>query len=188
MNKYIRLRPVNDKVPFLLLAPGFIKKPTVSEISSARNPSSPHQDLLTLACSITGFYPPGIAVKWLKRCNDQETEVKKEEGLAEVWGPVQTQPRSFRATAVLAEAENGLEDVDKDAEIVCRVEHCSLLEPVERVWTKSRVGKAAGLWRKKHESDMRLRYQTPGSSEIRMETHRYWLTSAITLYHILQKQ
>lgn len=129
----------DNTVHFFLLVPGFIKKPNVSEISCT---SSPQQGLLTLACRLLGFYPPEIAVKWLKQSNNGEMEIKKEEGLVEVWGPIQTQLRTFRATAVLTEVENGLKDVDKDGKIVCRIEHCSLLEPIERVWTNSQFGKA----------------------------------------------
>lgn len=132
----------HNAAPFLLFVSGFIKKPTVSEISGARFPSGSQQEFLTLACSITNFYPPDIAVKWLKRCNNEEMEIKKEEGLVEVWGPVQAQLRTFKATAVLTEVENRLKDVDKDGEIVCRIEHCSLTEPIERVWTNSHFGKA----------------------------------------------
>lgn len=69
-------------------------------------------------------------------------EVKKEEGRVEVLGPIQMQLRTFRAMAVLTEVDNGLKDVDKDGEIVCRIEHCSLLQPVERAWTKSHFGKS----------------------------------------------
>lgn len=133
-------------VPFLLLVPGFIKKPTVSEIICTRDPTSPQEGLLTLACSITSFYPPDIAVKWLKRCNNGEMEIKKEEGLVEVCGPIQMQLRTFRAMAVLTEVGNGLKDVDKDGKIVCRVEHCSLLEPIEQVWTNSHFGKAVSMY------------------------------------------
>lgn len=129
-------------VPFHLLVPGFIKKPTVSEISCAYYHSGQQEELLTLACNITSFYPPDIAVKWLKRCNNREMEVKKEEGLVEVWGPIRMQLRAFKAMAVLTEVENSLKDLDKDGEIVCRVEHCSLLEPIVRVWTNPHFGKA----------------------------------------------
>lgn len=136
----------DNLVSFLVLVPGFIKTPTVSEINFAHYPASLQQGHLTLTCSITTFYPPDITVKWLKRCNNAEVEVKKEEGLVEVWGPIQTQLRTFRATAVLKEVENGLKDVDKDGEIVCRVEHCSLLGPIERIWTNSYFGKAVSMY------------------------------------------
>ncbi|KAI5617658.1 hypothetical protein C0J50_22826 [Silurus asotus] len=125
------------KQPITRKTRGFIKKPTVSEITSSLYPQSPQTGLLTLACSITSFYPPDIAVKWLKQCNNVEMEVKKEEGLMEVWGPVQTQLKTFRAMALLTEVENRLKDIEKDAKFVCRIEHCSLLEPIERVWTNS---------------------------------------------------
>ncbi|XP_060794805.1 uncharacterized protein si:ch211-180a12.2 [Neoarius graeffei] len=134
---WVTVHHMSLKQPITRKTRGFIKMPTVSEINFAHYPASLQQGHLTLTCSITTFYPPDITVKWLKRCNNAEVEVKKEEGLVEVWGPIQTQLRTFRATAVLKEVENGLKDVDKDGEIVCRVEHCSLLGPIERIWTNS---------------------------------------------------
>ncbi|XP_017338487.1 uncharacterized protein si:ch211-180a12.2 isoform X1 [Ictalurus punctatus] len=134
---WVTVHHMSLKKPITRKTRGFIKKPTVSEIICTRDPTSPQEGLLTLACSITSFYPPDIAVKWLKRCNNGEMEIKKEEGLVEVCGPIQMQLRTFRAMAVLTEVENGLKDVDKDGKIVCRVEHCSLLEPIEQVWTNS---------------------------------------------------
>ncbi|KAG7325494.1 hypothetical protein KOW79_011810 [Hemibagrus wyckioides] len=131
---WVTVHHMSLKQPIRRKTKGFIKKPIVSEISCT---SSPQQGLLTLACRLSSFYPPEIAVKWLKQSNNGEMEIKKEEGLVEVWGPIQTQLRTFRATAVLTEVENGLKDVDKDGKIVCRIEHCSLLEPIERVWTNS---------------------------------------------------
>ncbi|KAK3529243.1 hypothetical protein QTP70_021914 [Hemibagrus guttatus] len=131
---WVTVHHMSLKQPITRKTRGFIKKPVVSEISCT---SSPQQGLLTLACRISSFYPPEIAVKWLKRSNNGEMEIKKQEGLVEVWGPIQTQLRTFRATAVLTEVENGLKDVDKDGKIVCRIEHCSLLEPIERVCTNS---------------------------------------------------
>ncbi|KAM9463313.1 uncharacterized protein Hap1MRO34_017046 [Clarias gariepinus] len=136
---WVTIHHMSLKQPIKRKTRGFIKKPTVSEISCTRFPSSPQPGLLTLSCSITSFYPPDIAVNWLKRCNDREMEVKKEEGLGEIRGPIQMQSRMFRAVAVLKEVENGLKNIDKDEEIVCRVEHCSLLAPIERVWTNSRI-------------------------------------------------
>lgn len=103
-----------------------------------------------MSCDITGFYPPKISVTWFKRGQSEDGELKeaagKEEGVkgtSEVWGPIQTQPRMFRATAVLKEVEDGLKEVEEGGEIVCRVEHCSLQEPTERVWRKFHFGKSA---------------------------------------------
>ncbi|TSK14505.1 Fructose-bisphosphate aldolase A [Bagarius yarrelli] len=131
---WVTVHHVSLKQPITRKTRGFIKMPVVSEISCALNPQ---QGGLTLACRITGFYPPDIAVKWIKQTISEEVEVKKEEGLVEIWGPIHTHPRTFRATAVLTEVENRLRDVDKEGRIVCRVEHCSLLEPIERTWTNS---------------------------------------------------
>ncbi|KAL6474966.1 hypothetical protein MHYP_G00160060 [Metynnis hypsauchen] len=134
---WVTVHHISLKQPITRKTRGFIKKPTVSEISCS--PSPPQQGLLSLACDITGFYPPDVSVKWLKRGTseglekDIEEAAEKEEGVkgvSEVWGPIQTQPRTFRATAVLKEVEEG-------GEIVCRVEHCSLQEPIERVWRRT---------------------------------------------------
>ncbi|XP_072522721.1 uncharacterized protein [Salminus brasiliensis] len=143
---WVTVHHLSLKQPITRKTRGFIKRPTLSEIRCT--PSSPQQGPLTLACDITGFYPPEIFVKWLRRSRSEdgdaleveEAEAESEEGVkgaTEVWGPIQTQPRTFRATAVLKEVENGLKEVEEGGEIVCRVEHCSLQEPVERVWRKN---------------------------------------------------
>lgn len=100
----------------------------------------------------------------------------------EVLGPIQTQLRTFRAMAVLTETENGLKDVDKNGEIVCRVEHCSLLEPIERVWTNSHFGKA-GSNVICHEA------MTLISFLINIRQDSYWLiSSSLILYHIIRQK
>ncbi|KAK2866010.1 hypothetical protein Q7C36_002066 [Tachysurus vachellii] len=131
---WVTVHHMSLKQPITRKTRGFTKKPIVSEISCT---SRPQQEHLSLACSIASFYPPDITVKWLKQTNNGELEIKKEEALMEVWGPIQTQLRTFRAMAVLTEVENKLKEVDKERNIVCRIEHCSLLEPIERVWTNS---------------------------------------------------
>lgn len=96
---------------------------------------------MTLACDITGFYPPEISVKWLhvkgneiEEGEDREGEIKAG---AELWGPLQTLPRTFRAKALLKE----LDDTVRGGAIVCRVAHCTLLKPAERVWRNTYIGK-----------------------------------------------
>ncbi|KAL7857330.1 hypothetical protein SRHO_G00162290 [Serrasalmus rhombeus] len=137
---WVTVHHISLKQPITRKTRGFIKKPTVSEISCS--PLPPQQGLLSLACDITTFYPSDVSVKWLKRDmsegleKDIEEAAEKEEGVkgvSEVRGPIQTQPRTFRATAVLKEVE----EVEEGGEIVCRVEHCSLQEPIERVWRRT---------------------------------------------------
>ncbi|XP_062858873.1 uncharacterized protein si:ch211-180a12.2 isoform X2 [Trichomycterus rosablanca] len=123
------------KQPITRKTRGFRKMPVMSEITSSSSPSASQQESINLACNITGFYPPEIKVKWLNRRKDEEKEIRNEssdEGTVELWGPIQTEPRVFRATAVL-------KDVKEGEEIVCRVEHCSLIESVEKVWRSSYV-------------------------------------------------
>ncbi|XP_016368830.1 uncharacterized protein LOC107708966 [Sinocyclocheilus rhinocerous] len=126
------------KQPITCETRGFMKKPTVSEIISSALASA-EEGPLTLACDITGFYPLEISVKWLhlkgnwtEEGEDREREIK--EG-AELWGPLQTLPRTFRAKALLKE----LDEMAWGDEIVCRVTHCSLLKPIERVWKNTHI-------------------------------------------------
>uniref|UniRef100_UPI0037E9C2C1 uncharacterized protein n=1 Tax=Semicossyphus pulcher TaxID=241346 RepID=UPI0037E9C2C1 len=111
---------------------GFIKSPCVSEI--IRSTSTPDQPF-TLGCEITDFFPPNISVTWLKlrqgEQDDREDEVI--EG-GEMWGPVQTHPRLYRATATLKRRATHEEKKERGGGIICRVEHCSLLEPIVRQW------------------------------------------------------
>uniref|UniRef100_A0AAY5E878 Si:ch211-180a12.2 n=2 Tax=Electrophorus electricus TaxID=8005 RepID=A0AAY5E878_ELEEL len=123
---WVTVHHMSLKQPVTRKTIGFLKKPIISEI---RCSSSTLQQPLTLACDIAGFYPPDITVQWLKRGKSEEQEEDVVLGEREVWGPVQTSPRMFQATALIKE-------VDEAEEILCRVEHCSLLEPIERVWRK----------------------------------------------------
>ncbi|XP_058649408.1 uncharacterized protein si:ch211-180a12.2 isoform X2 [Onychostoma macrolepis] len=115
------------KQPLTRQTRGFIKQPSVSEIvCSEERPVS-------FACDVTGFYPPDISVRWLRvKANESEEEIT--DG-AELWGPLQTQPRTFRAKAFLKD----LRETARGAEIVCRVMHCSLLKPIHRVWRSTRI-------------------------------------------------
>ena len=115
-----------------------MKKPCVSEIESC---TYSLDQPLTLGCDIKGFYPPNISVTWLKlragEQDDQEDDII--EG-GDVWGPIQTSPMLYRATATL---KSGLTKEDKGVRgggIMCRVEHCSLEKPIERCWRSDDVG------------------------------------------------
>ncbi|XP_056102006.1 tyrosine-protein phosphatase non-receptor type substrate 1 isoform X4 [Rhinichthys klamathensis goyatoka] len=125
------------KQPITRETRGFIKKPTISEIISPL--PSAEEGPLTLACDITGFYPPEISVTWLHLKGNEMEEGEDSEGEiregAELWGPLQTLPRTFRAKALL----KALDDTARGAEIVCRVAHCSLLKPVERFWRNAHM-------------------------------------------------
>lgn len=119
---------------FVRILTGFLKRPCVSEIISS---TSSLDQTVSLGCEITDFFPPNISVTWLKlrggERDDREEEVI--EGGA-MWGPIQTQARLYRATATLKrrvtnqEKERG----GGGGGIVCRVEHSSLPEPIEKHW------------------------------------------------------
>ncbi|XP_076856847.1 uncharacterized protein LOC143510883 isoform X2 [Brachyhypopomus gauderio] len=124
---WVTVHHMSLKQPVTRKTVGFIKKPIVSEIMGTVSPSATLQQPLNLVCEITGFYPPDITVKWLKRGKNESGGEDVVIGAGEVWGPLQTSPRMFKATAVV-------KDVEKAEEVVCKVEHCSVLEPLERVW------------------------------------------------------
>nr|XP_055031415.1 uncharacterized protein si:ch211-180a12.2 isoform X2 [Misgurnus anguillicaudatus] len=126
------------KLPITRETRGFIKKPTVSEITSSPSPCIEGRPL-TLACEITGFYPPEIFVKWLHVKGNvaeegEESKVEIKEG-DELWGPLQTLPRTFRANAFLKEVDETM----RGDEIICRILHCSLMKPIERVWRNAHM-------------------------------------------------
>ncbi|KAL1263786.1 hypothetical protein QQF64_004141 [Cirrhinus molitorella] len=121
------------KQPITRQTRGFIKRPSVSEIISSPLSSSA-EGAVALACDITDFYPPEISVRWLHaKANESEEDEDSEREIrdgAELWGPLQTLPRTFRAKALIKE----LLETRRRGEIVCRVMHCSLLKPIDRVW------------------------------------------------------
>ncbi|XP_037135011.1 uncharacterized protein si:ch211-180a12.2 isoform X1 [Syngnathus acus] len=128
---WVSVHHIALKQPVTRETRGFIKQPRVSDISSA---SSAPDQMLTLGCEITDFYPPDVTVTWLKvrggEQDDSEDEVL--EG-SEMWGPVEIQPRLYRTTATLRTANNR-EKRQRGGGIKCRVEHISLQEPIERLW------------------------------------------------------
>ncbi|XP_077406780.1 uncharacterized protein LOC144038291 isoform X2 [Vanacampus margaritifer] len=128
---WVSIHHIALKQPVTRETRGFIKQPRVSDISSATSASD---QILTLGCEITDFYPPDITVTWLKvrggERDDSEDEVM--EG-GELWGPVEVHPRLHRTTATLRTANNR-EKRQRGGGIKCRVEHLSLQEPIERLW------------------------------------------------------
>lgn len=123
---------------FFFFPKGFIKRPCVSEIICST--SSPDQTL-NLGCEITDFYPPNITVTWLK-LRDGERDDREEEVIqgGEMWGPIQTQSRIYRATATLKRRVTNQEKKERGGGIICRVEHNSLLEPIEKHWRGVDIG------------------------------------------------
>ncbi|CAJ1080381.1 uncharacterized protein si:ch211-180a12.2 isoform X1 [Xyrichtys novacula] len=128
---WVSVHHVALKQPVTRETRGFIKSPSVSDIIRS---VSTHEQPLTLGCEITDFYPPNISVTWLKlregERDDREDEVI--EG-GEMWGPLHTQPRLYKATATLKRRVTN-EEKERGGGIICRVEHCSLNEPIERHW------------------------------------------------------
>ncbi|CAK6970949.1 uncharacterized protein si:ch211-180a12.2 isoform X1 [Scomber scombrus] len=129
---WVSVHHIALKQPVTRETRGFIKRPCVSEIVGST--SSPDQ-ALTLGCEITDFYPPNISVTWLKLREGEQDDREEEviEG-GEMWGPIQTQPKLFRASATLKRNITNQEKKERGGGIVCRVEHCSLQEPIERQW------------------------------------------------------
>ncbi|XP_019739072.1 uncharacterized protein LOC109523974 [Hippocampus comes] len=125
---WVSVHHVALKQPVTRETRGFIKQPRVSDISCSAD------QLLTLGCQISDFYPPDVTVTWLRvrggERDDSEDEVM--EG-GRLWGPVEIRPRLYRATATLTTAD-GPEKRRRGGGIKCRVQHLSLQEPIERLW------------------------------------------------------
>ncbi|XP_016516541.1 uncharacterized protein LOC103152329 isoform X2 [Poecilia formosa] len=129
---WVSVHHVALKQPITRETRGFIKRPCVSDVVSFTQASD---QSFTLGCEITDFYPPNISVTWLKLRDGEEDDREEEviEG-GELWGPIQTEPRLFRATATLKRKPILQEKRDRGGGITCRVQHCSLKEPIERHW------------------------------------------------------
>ncbi|XP_042563571.1 uncharacterized protein si:ch211-180a12.2 isoform X2 [Clupea harengus] len=149
---WVTVHHIALKQPITRKTTGFIKKPSVSEITSAS-----HNAALTFSCEVTGFYPPDVSVTWLQLRtverrkdaergseededddDDDEERVEITEG-TQLWGPLLTDPATFRATAVLEEPGSGVKGVEPAEGVMCRVDHCSLQAPVERVWRRAHI-------------------------------------------------
>ncbi|KAF7659510.1 hypothetical protein LDENG_00295880 [Lucifuga dentata] len=129
---WVSVHHIALKQPITRETRGFIKRPCVSEIISY---TFSLDQTVTLGCEITDFYPPNISVTWLK-LREGEQDNREEEVIegGEVWGPIQTQPRLYRATATLKRRGTNEEKKERGGGIICRVEHSSLHEPIERQW------------------------------------------------------
>ncbi|CAL8282134.1 unnamed protein product [Merluccius merluccius] len=138
---WVSVHHVALKNPITRETRGFIRTPCVAEIvSSASTTGGP----LTLGCDITGFYPPDLTVTWL-RLREGEQDDREEEVVegGEVWGPIQTQGRLYRATAILHPTRRREEAKERGGGggrgVVCRVEHRSLDQPIERRWRNAQL-------------------------------------------------
>ncbi|KAL0984515.1 hypothetical protein UPYG_G00142470 [Umbra pygmaea] len=130
---WVSVHHIALKQPITRETRGFIKTAKVSElICSAPCPSQP----LTLGCDISGFYPPDIAVTW-HRLREGEVDDREEEVIegGEIWGPLLSGPGTYRITATL----KNVGEKERDGGVVCRVEHCSLMEPIERRWRNALI-------------------------------------------------
>ncbi|XP_041819387.1 uncharacterized protein si:ch211-180a12.2 [Chelmon rostratus] len=129
---WVSVHHIALKQPVTRETRGFIKRPCVSEIVAST--SSPDQTL-TLGCEIADFYPSNVSVTWLK-LREGERDDREEEVIqgGEMWGPIQTHSTLYRATATLKTWATNQEKKEKGGGIICRVQHCSLLEPIERHW------------------------------------------------------
>ncbi|XP_054914048.1 uncharacterized protein si:ch211-180a12.2 isoform X2 [Poeciliopsis prolifica] len=129
---WVSVHHVALKQPITRETRGFIRRPIVSDVASFTQASDRS---VTLGCEITDFYPPNISVTWLK-LGDGEEDDREEEVIdgGELWGPIQSEPRLFRATATLKRKQLLQEKRDRGGGVTCRVQHCSLKEPIERHW------------------------------------------------------
>nr|CBN81371.1 MAM domain-containing glycosylphosphatidylinositol anchor protein 1 [Dicentrarchus labrax] len=127
---WVSVHHIALKQPVTRETRGFIKRPCMSEIVSSTSATDQ-----TLGCEITDFHPPNISVTWLK-LRDGEQDDREEEVIegGEMWGPIQTHPRLYRATAILKRRVTNPEKKERGGGVICRVEHCSLPEPIERHW------------------------------------------------------
>lgn len=110
----------------------------MSEIVSST--STPDQTL-TLGCEMIDFYPSNVSVTWL-RLREGEQDDREEEVIegGEMWGPIQTHSRLYRATATLKRTSTNQEKKERGGGFICRVEHPSLPEPIERLWRNTEIG------------------------------------------------
>ncbi|XP_032358285.1 uncharacterized protein si:ch211-180a12.2 isoform X2 [Etheostoma spectabile] len=135
---WVSVHHIALKQPVTRETRGFIKSPCVSEIIGST--SSPEKTLI-LGCEITDFYPPNVSVTWLKLRGGEQDDREEEVIVGgEMWGPIQTQSRLYRATATLRRRPTNQEKKERGGGIICRVEHCSLLEPIEKHWRNVDVG------------------------------------------------
>uniref|UniRef100_A0A3Q1GGV0 Ig-like domain-containing protein n=1 Tax=Acanthochromis polyacanthus TaxID=80966 RepID=A0A3Q1GGV0_9TELE len=121
---WVSVHHIALRQPVIRETRGFIKRPTVSDIVSSTCSSD---QTSTLGCEITDFYPPNISVTWLKLREGEQDDREEEviEG-GEMWGPIQTLTRLYRATATLKRRATDQDIKDRRGGIICRVEHCSL--------------------------------------------------------------
>ncbi|XP_063750067.1 uncharacterized protein si:ch211-180a12.2 isoform X2 [Eleginops maclovinus] len=128
---WVSVHHIALKQPVTRETRGFMKRPSVSDIVGSTSLAEP-----TLGCEITDFYPANISVTWLKLREGEQDDREEEviEG-GEMWGPVQTQQRLYRATANLKRTATNQDKKERGGGIICRVEHCSLQEPIEKRWS-----------------------------------------------------
>lgn len=147
---WVTVHHIALKQPITRETRGFIRKPTVSEITTSTHNSTP-----ILSCEITGFYPPDVAVTWLQlqrvprsptpgheeeeeEEDDDEDEERVEvtEG-TQLWGPLLMEPRMYRATAMLPSQGSEVKGLEPMEAVICRVDHCTFQAPVERIWRRA---------------------------------------------------
>ncbi|XP_026170959.1 uncharacterized protein LOC113135282 isoform X2 [Mastacembelus armatus] len=133
---WVSVHHIALKQPVTRETRGFLKSPCVSEVVSS---TSSLDQTLTLGCEITDFYPPNISVTW-RKLREGEQDDREEEPVegGEMWGPMETCPRLYRATATLKRKATNQEK-ERGGGIICRVDHCSLQEPIERHWRNNNI-------------------------------------------------
>ncbi|XP_053552305.1 uncharacterized protein LOC128643485 [Bombina bombina] len=102
----------------------FIWKPKVEEI---RTPLMLHETPVTLQCKISRYFPDALTVIWLKREEGSQelTEVTRPDIKSH-----RDQDKTYSCTASLTVTPTL--STDQGAEYICRVQHPTLVQPIER--------------------------------------------------------
>ncbi|XP_075686930.1 uncharacterized protein LOC142656006 isoform X2 [Rhinoderma darwinii] len=115
--------------------------PETRTLSSRDLPWIPHVDEIfvlrlednlrtTMMCCITGYFPDALIVSWYKKKNGIVSAVPDSNDMVSKIEPHKKKNNTFGCTAILyftPEAEK-----DQGSELICRVEHPSLEQPIER--------------------------------------------------------
>uniref|UniRef100_A0A8C4Y5W7 Ig-like domain-containing protein n=1 Tax=Gopherus evgoodei TaxID=1825980 RepID=A0A8C4Y5W7_9SAUR len=118
------------------------------KVSPTKSGSKPHSHLLV--CSVTGFYPSGIEIKWLKNGQEQMAGVVATELL-------QNGDWTFQILVMLDTSINPKEG----GRYSCLVDHSSLPEPLNVFWGEERAECLSGRGGGEYTKGGRARVETP---------------------------
>ncbi|KAM5151727.1 uncharacterized protein ACMZJ9_009973 [Mantella aurantiaca] len=96
-----------------------------------------HNALVTLQCQISEYFPDALRVTWLRRSENQELREEIDNMVSREIIPRRTADNTYSCTASLTIVPTI--SVHQGAEYICRVNHPSLEEPIERSTKKLAV-------------------------------------------------